>query len=115
MINENIQEMIDDMRNITMLTGQISIVQEKTIKTWPSVAYDDVVGVEIKYDLTKDYVKENGEGYVKYYINTKNIPEDAEKRSKFLAHWIRDLFWKEIKIEVYLNEKCILEDSSKED
>jgi len=100
----NVKEILDDMRRITILTGEISSVHEESLKKWPYVVFDDVKDVQIKYDLTKDYTKEVGEGYVVFEIDMseEKIPkdEDFKKRCEMIAQWARDMFWSEIKVEV---------------
>jgi hypothetical protein len=98
------KEILDDMRRITMLTGEISSVHEESLKKWPLIAFDEVAGVEIKYDLTKEYTKEVGEGYVIFEIDMpeEKIPkdEDFHTRCEMISQWVRDMFWDEIKVEI---------------
>lgn len=110
----DLEKQLEDMRKITMLTGQLSSVHEKTLKTWPMILYDCVGEIQIKYDLTKEYTQEVGEGYIKYYVDLEKVPEGIKEKSKHLVLWSRNVFWNDIKIEVYINNELVLSDSSKE-
>ena len=117
----NTKEILDDLRNITMLTGELASVHEESLRNWPYVLFDDIKGVEIKYDLTKEYTKETGEGYVDYYIDfvtdevAKRPLEENDKKLDILTSWVRDMFWKEIKVIVYFNSEKFYENSSKDE
>jgi hypothetical protein len=103
-INESVEKIVEDMRKLTMLTGQLSMAHEESLYAWALILFNDVENVEIKYDLTKDYTKEVGEGYVIYNLDipVDKIPKEEEfhKRCEILARWVRDMFWNEIKVEV---------------
>ena len=77
-IDESIEKIVEDMRKLTMLTGQLSSVHEETLYTWPLILFDNIENIEIKYDLTKEYTQEAGEGYVIYKLDIlpENIPGD---------------------------------------
>lgn len=115
-IGESVEKIVEDMRKLTMLTGQLSSIHEETLYTWPLVLFDNIQNIEIKYDLTKEYTQEVGEGYIRYIIDMpdKDIDiEDFEKRCDILTGWVRDMFWKDIKVEVK-TENMEYKDSSKE-
>lgn len=103
-VNESVEKIIEDMRKLTMLTGQLSVVHEETLYTWPLILFDNVQNVEIKYDISKDYTQEVGEGYVIYNIDvsddTKYTEEEFTKKSEILTGWVRDMLWNNIKVEV---------------
>lgn len=103
-VNESVEKIIEDMRKLTMLTGQLSVVHEETLYTWPLILFDNVQNVEIKYDISKDYTQEVGEGYVIYNIDisddTKYTEEQFAKKSEILTGWVRNMLWNNIKVEV---------------
>jgi hypothetical protein len=109
MKKEQTQAILDDMRRITMLTGEISNVHEASLKKWPYIVFENVQSVSISYDLTKQTAIDNGYNHVVYNIFIDN-PEDLllESRSKILTEWIRDMFWNEIEVKVTINKKVIL-------
>ena len=111
----NTKEILDDMRKITMLTGEISSVHEQSLKQWPYVALESVQHAEIKYDLTKDLTQETGEGYVHFDVKSALLNEEHPKikdRCDVLTEWVRDMFWKEIKVIVSLNDTIVYENST---
>lgn len=100
----NEKEILDDMRRLTILTGEISTVHEKSLKNWPYVLFDGLVDMKIEYDLTKDYTKEVGEGFINFFIALEDIEVELFKeRCETLSSWVRDMFWKEIKVGVIIN------------
>ena len=109
---KNTQEILEDMRKITMLTGEISKIHQENLKTWPYVIFNEINSVEIKYDLTKDYTKEVGEGYIEFRMESGSDQDSIDTRCNALAAWVRNMFWNEIKIIIYNNNKKIYENSS---
>ena len=103
-IGASLEKIVEDMRKLTMLTGQLSSIHEETLYTWPLILFDNVQNVEIKYDLTKDYTQEVGEGYVIYSVDisedTKYTEEEFAKKGEILTGWVRDMLWNNIKVEV---------------
>lgn len=104
MKTETVEAMLEDMRKITMLTGEISSVHEESLQKWPYIIFDNVQNVEIKYDLTKEYTQETGEGYVIYRLEIppENVPKEEEfvKLCKILTSWVRDMLWDDIKVDI---------------
>ena len=99
------EAILKDLRNITMLTGEISSLHEKNLKTWVFVAFDGVENLEIKYDLSKDYHKEVGESYIDFYLEVEPmaVNEKFEERCKTLTGWVRDMLWNDIKVKIFIN------------
>lgn len=98
---------LEDLRKITMLTGEISTIHQQNMMKWPYLAFDGVDEVEIRYDLTKDYTLEAGEGYMHFhltiqpeFVNQELIKERCEK----LTEWIKDMLWSEIRVKIFFNE-----------
>lgn len=104
MKKEAVSGILEDMRKITMLTGEISSVHEESLQKWPYIIFDNVQNVEIKYDLTKEYTQETGEGYVIYRLEIppENVPKEEEfvKLCKILTSWVRDMLWDDIKVDI---------------
>ena len=109
----NEKEILDDLRNLTMLTGELASVHEESLRKWPYVLFNGVKSVEIKYDLTKLYTQEVGEGYVAYYINIEK-PGEPKSECDILTSWVRDMFWKEIEVSVHINDEKYYVNSSKD-
>jgi hypothetical protein len=103
-IDESVGNIVEDMRKLTILTGQLSSVHEETLYTWPLVLFDNIENIEIKYDLTKEYTQRAGEGYVVYRleISPENVPKEEEfvKLCKILTSWVRDMLWDDIKVDI---------------
>jgi hypothetical protein len=103
-IDESIEKIVEDMRKLTMLTGQLSSVHEETLYTWPLILFDNIENIEIKYDLTKEYTQEAGEGYVIYKLEIppENVPKEIEfvRLCKILTSWVRNMLWDDIKVDI---------------
>lgn len=108
-------EILKDLKNITMLTGELSSVHEKSMMKWPYIAFDGVGDVEIKYDFSKDYIKEVGESYVDFYLTISKEQEEQDKidlRGNHIAAWVRDSLWNEIRVRVFFNNKIKYQNST---
>jgi len=113
----NTDKIIEDMKKITMLTGEISSIHELNLKNWAFVAFDGVEKIEIKYDLTKERAKDVGEGFVDFNItlDPMAISELLKKRCETLTGWVRHMFWEEIRVEVFFNGVSQFVDSTIEE
>ena len=73
------------------------------------ILFDNIENIEIKYDLTKEYTQEAGEGYVIYKLDIlpENIPGDDlfYRRCEMLADWVRNMLWNDIKVEIETKTK----------
>lgn len=130
---------IRDMAKLSLISNKISDVQEKNLKMYPFVFFNGVKAVKIDYDLsnnqlvdteetrnTKEDVEKGKEKLeikfkfnqaqtnhlrVSYYLlidsNTEN--DHADKRYKAIENSVRNLFWKETRVEVYINDKLMYE------
>lgn len=111
----NVKEILKDLKNITMLTGELSTVHEESLQKWPYIAYEGVGDVEIKYDLSKDYINEVGEGYVDFYLHIVDSELEQDKmkqRGDAITGWVRDSLWNEIKVRVFFNNTVKYENST---
>ena len=112
----DIEKLLEDMRSITMLTGEISSVHLLNLKNWVFVAFDNVNTVEMDYDLSKaKYTSLEGQssGFVNFKITTKDPnyeQQNTKARSETLTKWVRSMFWKDINIHIFINNQCVFED-----
>ena len=115
-IKNNVGGILEDMRKITLLTGEISSVHQNSLTKWPYIIFDKVEDVEIKYDLTQDTWRGFGQNWINFYISSsgQNI-EDLEKRCKTLDSWVKDMFWNEIEIKIYINGSVIYPANTQEE
>ena len=101
-----VDEMLEDFRKITMLTGEISSVHVASLKQWPYVAFNGVQSVEVEYDLTKETVTAMGEGSVVFKLTVDPAADNEKMFAEICAvmtGWVRDMFWPEIKVSIYFN------------
>lgn len=104
--SKNVQNILEDMRKITILTGTISKVHEQSLGKWPYIVFDDVGSLGVDYDLSKK--EKNNMNFVNFYItSSKQEYEDLDKRCGKLTEWVRDMFWKEVDVNIFINEKNI--------
>ena len=112
----DIEKLLEDMRSITMLTGEISSVHLLNLKNWVFIAFDNVDTVEIDYDLSKaKYVSLEGRssGFINFKITTKDPnyeQQNTKARSETLTQWVRSMFWKDINVHIFINNQCVFED-----
>ena len=99
---------LDDHRKMLTLSKQLSEFQITNLKTWPQIAFDNVLNSTVDYSfIDKDEMFYAGK--VIFRVNLSNEPSKEEiiKRSNYLADWTRILFWTDIQVEVFVNEQRI--------
>lgn len=96
---------IDDHRNMLMVSKNISEFQETNLKQWPLIVFDNVDEVSVDYDFI-NASSEFYEGKVVFDLTFKeNIYPSEEKRKKAfedLTLWTRFLFWSNTAVEFKL-------------
>lgn len=109
MKTETVEAMLEDMRKITMLTGEISSVHQESLQKWPYIVFDDVKGVEVKYDLTKATMESAGQNLVEFFITMPKGHEEVgvidsfDDRCSNLVSWVWQMFWMDIEVKVLIN------------
>lgn len=123
------EETVREMAKLSMLSNKISEVQEKNLKMFPFVFFDDITEVKIDYDLSNDRMVDSAEDTkslevsyafgkaetshlrVSYYltIDESSNTMHLDRRFAAIEASVRALFWKETKVEVYLNGRKAFE------
>ena len=103
-------EILREMAYLTALSGRISEVQVKNLQMFPLVYFNSVDEVKIEYDLaplkTMDDSPTFSNSLVSYYLTLNELENvDLDKRFLALENSVRQLFWSDIKIEVYFNDQ----------
>lgn len=105
------------MAKATILTGKINPVQRKNLEMYPFVFFNGVSTASIDYDLSSrangesDFSKVVANSYVKYRLSVKNNEENSnmEKRFQAIENAVRYLFWKDVKVQILINDKTVYE------
>jgi hypothetical protein len=111
----DIRQKLKEMAQLSVFSNRISEIQEKNMKMFPFVFFEEVSTANIDYDLghaVNENLREvHHKSCVKYHLilkeeaNTNNL----DKRFLALETSVRELFWKDIKIEIYFNGKQVFE------
>jgi len=105
---ENNQTIVDDHRNMLMLTKKVSDFQENNLKSWAFVFFDNVDSVNVSWNFLKNNSNEEFfPGDVEFnIIFNNNTLENLDKEQKGLNMLIaatKFLFWSETNIVVKKN------------
>lgn len=127
----NAEATIREMAKLTMLSNKISEVQEKNLKMFPFAFFEGLRSATIFYDFSSNAVVDTEENATDLTLNYKfkksdtahfvanyhlNINEQVsnphlEKRFVALENAVRTLFWKQVRVEIYFNNKKVFESS----
>lgn len=110
------EDMINDMRKVTIATGRVSSVQMDNLKKWAKVLFKNFKNINVKYNLDpnqyeedpktgKMKVKHDKDFWVRYEIFKKNKDDSVfetseEETKKQLKQWIEYIFWNGVRIEI---------------
>ncbi len=108
----NVETQISEMARLTVLSNKINPVQEKNMSMWPLVFFNGVKSVKIEYDLSKtknmDDGPETNNSIISYRITIdESDNHHLDNRFKAIEKAARDLFWKEVAVEIYFNNKIV--------
>lgn len=123
-LSKDTTEQIREMAKLSLTSNTISEIQEKNLKMFPFVFFNGVKSVKIDYDFSNNQTvdtEENKETLeiiykfnkidtrhfrVSYHLTIEKdaVNENYEKRYEAIEQSVRNLFWKETKVEVFINE-----------
>lgn len=109
----DLQSQLKEMAQLTVLSGRISEVQVKNLRMYPLIFFNGVVQAKVQYDLSSKKTTEDerpiNPSIVSYYleIDEKENNDSLDKRFEALENSVRTLFWNDITVEVYFNNKIV--------
>ena len=123
-----VDDQVRAMAKMVVLSGRISDVHEKNMKAYPFIFFDGIKGMKIEYDLTnKSDIDESSKQkivvkapirnhFVAYYLDIDNQVQNQnmDRRCTTLESAIRSLFWKDVILKIYINDKLIYESKKNE-
>lgn len=126
-MSEDIQGTVRGMAALVLNSNRISEVHEKSMKNYPFIYFEGVSGVRIDYDLShqsdvevdkKNNIKVNAplnHCYVAYYLtlDERQLDENIKARFRALETSTRTLFWKDLPVKIYFNERLVYESKGK--
>ena len=101
------------MAQLSVLSNRISEIQEKNLKMYPFVFFNDVKSVRIEFDLSK--VDDNGlmnhaDHHVTYLLDVlEGSNANLDRRMAAIEASTRSLFWNDLKVRVVINGKLAYE------
>jgi hypothetical protein len=115
------QDMLEEMKKVTMVSGRVSSVQLQNMKMWGNVVFQNFSKIELTYSLDPNQYSEGSDGNMKLVDNPEFfVAYDVFKKSKvsdentylgtketvvaFLERAIRTMFWDGIQVKVRLHE-----------
>jgi hypothetical protein len=122
-LSEDVAQTVKDMAKLVLVSGKISEIHEKNMKMYAFVFFNDVKEVKIDYDLSHEadalVDKQNNltikapkrSNSVTYHLTvnpaTNTEQDHMDKRFSALEASIRTLFWRDVIVEVMINEKSV--------
>lgn len=127
------EEKVREMAKLSLLTNKLNPIQEKNLKMFPLVFFNGVKSAKMDFDLSNTQMGVDTEEdqknidlkykfkkadtshlRVSYYLE---IDENADngyvnKRYEAIENSVRNLLWKEIKIQVFINNKLTYESAN---
>lgn len=113
MSDSAIKQRLQEMAQLSLLANRLSEIQEKNLKSYPFVFFNDVKTVKIDFDLQRNDIdgKHNPNRHVSYHLelNEENNKTLVEKRFFAITEATRMLFWNDLKVRVFFNGKTVYE------
>jgi hypothetical protein len=101
------------MAQLSVLSNRISEIQEKNLKMYPFVFFNDVESARIEFDLSKvddNGLMNHGDHHVTYLLDVlEESNPQMDKRTLAIEAATRSLFWNDLKVRVVLNGKLAYE------
>ena len=125
-MSDEVKETVRDMAALIVNSNRISEVHEKSMRNYPFIYFDYVSAVKIEYDLSHEpdvsldklnniTVKSpKRHCFVSYYltIDERKLDENLKVRFAALENSTRTLFWKDLPVKIYFNDRLVYESKS---
>jgi len=114
-LSDQIKQQLREMAKLSVLANRISEIQEKNLKSYPFVFFNDVKSVKIDYDISTvddDGKMNHGDHFIAYHLEIDgSTPTKVgmDKRFFCIAEATRLLFWSDLKVQVFINGKLSYE------
>lgn len=119
--DDSVAATVKQMAALTMVSNQLTDIQQKNMKMFPLIFFEGVKEAKVDFDLSRrhdvEVDKENNltvkaplrNNFVAYYLtlDEKAQGENVDRRFKALEVSVRSLFWKDLVVEVYFNDKIM--------
>ena len=105
----DLKQRLKERAQLAVFSNRISDFHVENLKKFPFVFFDNVKSVNIDYDFghavdeTKKEVQHGSR--VAYHFTGSIEGENMDKRFQALEAAVRNLFWRDVKVEVYFNGK----------
>jgi hypothetical protein len=93
---------IKDLTKLMMFSGRLSSVHVENLKSFPFIFFNGVTEVKIDHDISTTKDKPS---IVSYDLKLDTENDFLDKRYQALESAIRGLFWKEVRLQVSINNK----------
>lgn len=106
-------ETVKEMARLTVLTGKVNDVQLENLKNFPRIAFDGIKEFKVEYDLSHQKTVNDEpvihNPLISYYLTLDESKNQQALNLRFEAieKWVRNLFWKEVLVEIYFNDKIV--------
>ena len=117
-MSDSLRKHLKELAQLSLLANRISEIQEKNLKMFPFVFFENLKEVKIDYDLghgmNESTKQVHHKSSVSYYltieqITNNDINNNIDKRFLALEASVRNLFWKDILVKVFINDKLAYE------
>ena len=93
---------IKDLNKLILLSDKISEVHIKNLKSFPYYFFNGLQEAEVPYNIS---IKDKNSSFVHYYLTLSEENDNLNKRFEALQGAVKALFWKEVEVKLYLNDK----------
>lgn len=130
MSDSTTEEQVREMAKLTLLTNKINPIQEKNLKMYPLIFFNGIKSAKVDFDLSNDQMlvdsNENKSDLeityqfnkaetrhlrVSYHLEIDEAADNHSLSERYLAitQAVRNLFFKETKVQVFINTKLAYE------
>lgn len=104
------QSIVDDHRNMLMLSKKVSTFQEENLKSWAFLFFSDLKELEVRWDfIRKNKSKDFFPGKVSYNLKFPKEYSISDEEAKVgldrLEACVKFLFWSETQVNIKKNGK----------
>jgi hypothetical protein len=98
------EDQVRELAKLAVLSGRISEFHERNLNAYPFIFFNGVSEAAISYDLEK-----GGKNQITFKLTLKASADnlDLDKRINALERSIKNLFWKDIEVSVYMDGKRV--------
>lgn len=103
MSTSDVEKTLVDLKNMSILTGELAELHIKNLKAFPYIFFDHITSCELSWDINLQREANKKTSWVKYNLTIKESNDLMQNRVERMTWSVKNLLWNDTEVYVYVN------------